>query len=187
MLSRPSQRVKANRFPLLWTDQKGQCLFCSIAFSDIVKPELDHLNNNSNDNRMENWALVCHTCNNKKKTDIDMQVIAYDKVKANQKREYACERMLADSGIDFNLTSSQSINRITTQTTRQFLLEHTMNDKLYEKDAVNAITNLCQENNGTGSQSAVYRIIESLCNPINGKYTTCSTPKGNVIRRRTEN
>ena len=187
-MSRPSQRAKANRFPLLWTDQKGLCLFCSIAFSDIIKPELDHLNNNYNDNRVENWALVCHACNNKKKTDYDMRIIAYDKLKANEKREYACERMLADSGIEFNLTSSQSINRIITQTTRQFLFEHTMNGEiLYQKDAVNAITNLCQENNNIGSQSAVYRVIEFLSNSINGKYTICSTPKGNIIRRRTEN
>ena len=171
---KPSQRLKVNRFPLLWTDQKGLCLFCPLEFSDTLKPELDHLNNNPNDNRVENWALVCHACNNKKKNNIEMQVIAHDKLKANVKREYACERMLADSGIEFNLTSSQSINKINTQIVRQFLLEHTMNGEiLYQKDAVNAIVNLCQENNGTGSQTAIYRIIESLCNPINGKYAIC--------------
>jgi len=185
---RPSQRLKTNRFPLLWTDQKGHCLFCELEFSDILKPEIDHLNGNFNDNRIENWALVCHACNNKKKADIDMQVIAYDKLKANEKREYACERMLADSGTEFGLTSCSAINKINTQNAKQFLLEHTMNDEiLYEKDAVNAITNLCQENNGTGSQPAIYRIIESLCNPINGKYTICDYNGKNIIRRRIEN
>ena len=183
-----SQRLKVNRFPLLWTDQKGLCLFCALEFSDTLKPELDHLNNNPNDNRVENWALVCHVCNNKKKNNFDMQIIAQDKLKANVKREYACERMLADSGIEFNLTSSQSINKINTQNSKQFLLEHTMNDEiLYVKDGVNAIVNLCQENNGTGSQTAIYRIVESLCNPINGKYTICDYNGKNIIRRRAEN
>ena len=183
-----SQRLKTNRFPLLWTDQKGLCLFCALEFSDTLKPEFDHLNNNPNDNRVENWALVCHACNNKKKNDIEMRVIAQDKLKANVKREYACERILADSGIEFNLTSSQSINKINTQIVRQFLLEHTMNGEiLYLNDAVNAVVNLCQENNGTGSQTAIYRIVESLCNPINGKYTICDYNGKNIIRRRTEN
>jgi len=183
-----SQRLKTNRFPLLWTDQKGHCLFCTLEFSDTLKPEIDHLNNNCNDNRVENWALVCHACNNKKKTNIDMQVIAHDKLKANEKREYVCERILADSGIEFGITSCSAINKINTQNARQFILEHTMNGEiLYQKDAVNAITNLCQENNGTGSQPAIYRIIESLCNPINGKYTICDYNGKNIIQRRIEN
>jgi len=185
---RTSQRLKTTRFPLLWIDQKGHCLFCELEFSDTLKPEIDHLNNNPNDNRIENWALVCHACNNKKKANIELQVIAHDKLKANEKREYECERMLADSGTEFGLTSCSAINKINTQNAKQFVLEHTMNDEiLYEKDAVNAITNLCQENNGTGSQPAIYRIIERLCNPINGKYTICDYNGKNIIRRRTGN
>ncbi len=67
-------------------------------------------------------------------------------------------------------------------------IQYTMNgDTLNEKEAVNAIVNLCQENNETGSQPAIYRIIERLCNKINGKYTTCDYHGKNVIRRRLEN
>ena len=56
------------------------------------------------------------------------------------------------------------------------------------RDGVNAIVNICQENNGTGSQAAVYRYIEFETNTFNGKYTVCYNEEGkNIVRRRTEN
>ena len=72
---------------------------------------------------------------------------------------------------------------------KQFLLEHTItDDELLLKDVVNAIVDICQNNNNTGSQSAVYRYIDSLTNPYTGKYTLSANPKGQtIIRRRTEN
>ncbi len=100
-----------------------------------------------------------------------------------------CERTLADTGMKNDLTSCQEISKTNTNITKQFLLEHTLHgNSMIVKDAVNAIVNLCQENNHTGSQAAIYRYIESYTNPINGLYTICNTPKGeNIIRKRIEN
>ncbi len=184
-----SSRQKAKEYPIHYANQKGLCLFCSKEFNEYFTPEVDHLNNNKHDNRIENHALVCHSCNNLKKSNAEMQVIASEKLKENEKRVYACERILADSGTIEDLTSSQAINKTNTRITKQFLSEHTINNQiLILKDAVNAITNICQDNNGTGSQSAIYKTIDYLTNTINGKYTICLNEFGkNVIKRRTEN
>jgi len=118
-----------------------------------------------------------------------MQVIASDKLESNERREYACERILADSGTTKELTSSQEINKINYSMTERFIQEHTLiDDELALKEACNVIVHLCQDNNGTGSQSAIYRYIDSLCNSYTGKYTIYQNKKGNnCIRRRTEN
>lgn len=181
-------RQKTKDYPIHYEDQKGCCLFCFKEFTETLKPEYDHLNNNRHDNRIENHALVCHSCNVKKKYSDLMQAKALGKLKMNEVSMYVCERKSDDSGTELNLTSSQQINKINTRIAKQFLLEHTMNDEiLYLRDACNGIVNLCQENNDTGSQSAVYRVIEFLTNRINGKYTICDYNGKNVIRRRIEN
>ena len=189
VMSKPSQRLKTSRFPLLWTDQKGLCLYCKTAFTDTFRPEYDHLNNNTNDNRIENWALVCHACNNRKKGNIEMNVIASDKLKTNQKREYVCARMQEDLGMTKEPTTSQAINKTNMRITEQFLMEYTIHDEeLLLLDAINAVVNLCYSNNETGSVTAVRRYIGILCNRINGKYSLSLNKKGEtIIRRRTEN
>ena len=78
---------------------------------------------------------------------------------------------LADTGTIKETTSQQEISKCNNRITKQFLLEHTINDELLLKDAVNAIVDICQDNNDTGSQSAVYRYIDCLSNPYTGKYT----------------
>ena len=179
---------KAKEFPIHYADQKGLCLYCSKKFTETFRYEYDHLNNNTHDNRIENHALVCHSCNNLKKGNAEMQVIASDKLLSNEKREYTRERIQADTGTTKEVSSQSEINKINTQITAQFILEHTINESVTLRDSCNAIVNICQENNGTGSQAAVYRYIDSLCNPFTGKYTIyCNSEGINCIRRRTEN
>ncbi len=96
---------------------------------------------------------------------------------------------LADTGTTKEVTSQQEINRINMGITKQFLLERSITgDELVLKEVVNAIVDICQKNNGTGSQSAVYRYIDSLTNPYTGDYTLSTNSKGQtIIRRRIEN
>jgi len=183
-----TQRQKTKDLAFHWADQKGLCLFCSKEFTATFKPEYDHLNNNTHDNRKENHALVCHSCNNLKKNSAEMQVIASDKLESNERRVFACEKALADSGTDERFTSCQEISKLNKGIAKQFLLEHTMNgDSFDEKDGVYAVVNLCYDDNGSGSPSAVYKYFSQFCNKINGKYTIFSYQGRNKIRRRTEN
>lgn len=180
--------MKIRYYPFLIKRDGNQCFYCHGPFTEDNPYEYDHLNNDDNDSRPENTVLTHHSCNVKKKYSELWLSKALGKLKMNEASKSVCERIEVDSGTDIELTSSQQINQINTRITKQFLLEYTMNDDiLYLKDAVNAIVNLCQENNDTGSQAAIYRIIERLCNPINGKYTICDYNGKNVIRRRLEN
>ena len=97
--------------------------------------------------------------------------------------------MLADTGTTTELTSQQELSKINKRITKQFIQEQTIkNQELILRDVVNAIVDICDDNNGTGSQSAVYRYIDSLTNPYTGKYTLSTNSEGKtVIRRRTEN
>jgi len=188
-MNRLTQTMKVKQYPIKMQSQKGMCLYCSKPFTDYFTPEFDHLNNNTKDNRPENLALVCHSCNNRKKSNAEMQVIGSEQLKSNLNLECMCAGMLADTGTSPDLTSSQATNKTNMDETKRFLYEHTINNQIIIlKDCVNAITYLCQEKNGTGSQSAIYRYIESLTNKINGKYTICLNDSGkNIIRKRSEN
>jgi len=188
-MSKFSHKQKKEEFPFLVGRDGYGCLYCPDPFTDTNKPEFDHLNNNDKDNRPENHALVHHSCNVKKKYSPELQIIAAEKLKENECSTFACEGNLADTGTTEQLSSQQAISKINRSMAEQWIVEHTLMEKeVMLKDAVNAIVNLCNDNNGTGSQSAIYRYIDSLSNPYNGKYTLSSNLKGKtIIRRRTEN
>jgi len=185
---RLTHRKKQIMLPIVLEQTGFNCFHCKCENTELNPLEWGHLNGNENDSRPENSAFMCKTCNNKQKFNFDMQILANEQLQKNEKAVLARERMLADTGTTKDLTSQQEINKTNMNVTKQFLLEHTLHDNsIILKDAVNAIVNICQEND-TGSQSAVYRYIDSLSNPINGKYTICLNPQGkNIIRRRTEN
>ncbi len=188
-MSRLSQNKKRKLDPFLDERDGTICLFCKEGFTAIHPYEYEHLNNNYRDSRPENIVKAHHECNVRKIRNPEFQVIAHEKLRENERQAYVCERTLADTGMKNDLTSCQEISKTNTNITKQFLLEHTLNgNSMIVKDAVNAIVNLCQENNHTGSQAAIYRYVESYTNPINGLYTICNAPKGeNIIRKRIEN
>jgi len=167
---------------------KYECFYNGCTFSPVNPAEYEHLNSNVGDNRPENIVYACKVCNNRKKFDFDMQIKAQEKLIDNEKAVLASERTIADSGTENDLTSQQEINRTNMNITRTFLLEHTINESVVLRDSVNAIVDICQSNNSSGSQAAIYRYIDSLANPFTGKYTISQNKEGNnIIRRRTEN
>jgi hypothetical protein len=188
-MSKLSHKQKREWFSFIVERDGYKCIYCLKSFSQENPAEYDHLNNNDEDNRPENLALVHHSCNVKKKYNTDLEVFANEKLKENEKSTFACERTLADTATTDGLSSQQEINKINMRITEQFLLEHSINDEeLILRDIVNAIVDICQKNNHSGSQSAVYRYIDSLTNPYTGKYTLSINSNGKkIIRRRTEN
>jgi len=175
--------------PIIISQTGENCFFCERVDNPLDPLELGHLNSNDEDNRPENLAYMCHTCNNRMKFNFDMRILANEQLKKNEKAVYVCERTSADSGTEINIKSCREINQLNTTITEQFLYEWTARDEeLIVKDAVDAITNLCHIQNGTGSQPAIYRYVKSLCNPFTGKFTIYSNPQGkDCIRKRIEN
>ena len=180
---------KMKYFPIIVERDGYRCFYCHDEFPDNHPAEYDHLNDDLNDSRVENLILCHHECNNKKKNSYDWQILARDKLIQNEKTVLASERILADTGIIEELTSSQSISQSLRPIALQWLEEHTLIDgSILLQDAVPAIVNLCQKQIGWGSQAAIRRYIEEWSNRYNGKFTLSQNESRKiVIRRRTEN
>ena len=171
-------------------DYPKNCFYCMKSFTDTNPRVWEHLDNDDTHNYPENLVWSHHACNVKKRMDDDMQAKAQGKLTMNiQSDLFTSAGTLADTGTTKELTSQQEINRINMGITKQFLLEHSITgDELVLKEVVNAIVDICQNNNNSGSQAAIYRYIDSLANPFTGRYTVSQNKEGNnIIRRRTEN
>jgi len=188
-MGRMTRRKKREYYPDKIKDDGYQCLFCKEPFIDKNPPEWDHLNNNPNDSRYENVALIHKTCNNKKKFNPDYQIIAHEKLLENERAVLVCERRQADTGTTQDLTSSQQISKALRPIAFQWIEKHTLIEKeILLKDAVNAIVFLCQKQTGWGSPATIYRYIDECTNRYYGKFTLSTNEAGKtIIRRRTEN
>jgi len=184
-----NQKKKFTQILTIRDDPKN-CFYCMKPFTDTNPRVWEHLDNDETHNYPENLVWSHHSCNVKKRMDDNMLAKAQGKLTMNMQSDlFTCGNTLADTGTTKELTSQQEISKTNMRITKQFLLEHTLtNDELLLKDVVNAIVDICQNNNDTGSQSAVYRYIDSLSNPYTGKYTICLNSKGEkIIQRKIEN
>ena len=66
------------------------CFYCkiSLSLSEII---WEHLDDNRTHNVIDNLVFACRRCNNKKPHDIDMQIIAQEKLQENIKSNYMRE------------------------------------------------------------------------------------------------
>jgi len=182
-MSRLSYSNKRKWDPIIVKQTGSPCLFCKCPNTVDNPLEYGHLNGNRDDTRPENLAYMCKSCNNKMKSNFDMQIQANDQLIENEKAVFACESIDATKE-----SSQQETSRINKQLAYTFLLEHTMNgDDILLSDCVNAITNLCYDNNKTGSQAAVRRYIDQFSNPYNGKFIIFTDHEGKKRIKRKEN
>src|SRR3990172_12484291 len=82
MLKHISQKAKI--LYSKWCKQRDgeNCLYCGKTLGS--RYVLDHLNNNRQDNRLENFCLCHQSCNITKVFNIDHQLIAQQKLKENE-------------------------------------------------------------------------------------------------------
>ena len=183
-MSRPTYTQKRKWDPIIVRQTGNCCFFCKRA---DVPLEYGHLNGNRDDSRPENLAKMCHVCNNRMKNDHDMHFQALEQLTKNEDVVLVCAGMNERVGTTEQLTSCQAISGNNFRIAEQYITEHTLIDgDLLVKDTVNDIVGICRKNNGTGSQSAVYRYLNTL--------VSCAYPfefarneKGEDIIRRTEN
>ena len=160
-MSRPTYTQKRKWEPLIVRQTGNNCFHCK---RDDIPLEYGHLNGKQDDSRPENLAKMCHPCNCKMIDDCDMQILALEQLEKNENAVLACERMNASVGTTEDLTSCQTISDINFRIAEQYVTEHTVVDgDLGVKETVNNIVGICRKNNGTGSQSAVYRYLNTLC------------------------
>ncbi len=179
-----SYKQKNEWYSLIIERDGYRCLYCKKDFERYYPPEFDHLNNDSSDNRPENLVLVHHSCNNRKKMNAEWQILANQKLEENERSTFACERKN-----EHETLTEHVISQTNRDLTKIFLLEHTINGQtILLNDAANAITNLCNDNNNTGSQAAIRRYIDVLTNPVNGNFVIEKNPDGKrMIGRKLKN
>ena len=145
------------------------CLFCKEPLGrDYIR---EHLSNNRNDNRRENMALVCRSCNLKKINNYDYQIIAADKLKQN---EDASAKFLEDTEAHKQYSSEIEISKLLYGFAEQYLSEQTtLNGSISFDDTLAELTYLTQEKYGHGSENTFRRILKSL---------TCKVAKFQVVK-----
>ncbi len=187
-MSRATYKQNKEDFPLIVERDGYRCLYCPEPFTANHPAEREHLDNNTDNNELWNKTFTHHECNNRKKLNTDMQILAQEKIESNKKYVYKGERMLADTGTTEELTSCQAISKINFKVAEQYLTEHTLtDDELLLRDAIRDIVGICKKSNDTGSQQAVRRYIEILTSSAY-PFTLSLNAKGQtIIRRRIEN
>ena len=135
------------------------CLYCKSQI-DPNDCDIDHLDNNPKNN--ENWNLVLchHKCNCEKRNNIDLQLLANEKIKLNQSQIFIPKLednspIEASTEIQININSFQIAERYITEQVQS-------NGSLEEIDAINCITFLCKKKTGHGSNQSSRNYIKTL-------------------------
>ena len=158
------------------------CLFCKTKL-DINSFVYEHLNNNRQDNRIENIAFACQSCNNKKPHDADMQIIAIEQLASNEKRNFMGERKITT---EIREASTEiEINQDNSELTEKYISERVSADEYVEfKDALDSIVYLCRKATGHGSQQSIRNYISSLTSSAGPFVITKDGNKKKIIVRR---
>ncbi len=141
--------------PIILRDGGQLCFYCkiSLSLSEII---WEHLDDNRKHNVIDNLVFACRTCNNKKPHDIDMQLIAKEKLRDNLKRNYMREIISTKN----KQTSEIEISVSNFEIAEIFLHK---NVPIEFTEALNSITYECKKKTGYGSQQSVRNYIDSLC------------------------
>ncbi len=182
-----SHKKKLEYLPLLIERDCGfSCHYCKrdLRVNDYI---YEHLNNNRNDNRVENLVLSCQSCNIKKINDFDMRIIADEKLKENEDKNFVREK-ISDENSSNPITTEIDINTSNFDITEQYLYEiiNTDGHILYSA-ALNSCVFLCKKKTGHGSQQAIRNYLATLTSEVAPYKIERNENKKKVIVKRTEN
>jgi len=177
-----TQTKKKNYLSLLIKRQNGfRCYQCNKIL-DGGNYIFEHLNDNRFDNRVENIALACQSCNVKKITHGDFTIIARNLLKKNEESALLEE----DSGLE-SKSSEIEINRTLRPFCKQYLFERVNVDgNIVLTDAILELTYLGQERFGCGAESTIRKYIAELTCKV-APFMIIKEGKERLIVRRTGN
>ncbi len=170
MIKTLTQPLKQKYLSIVITRDGGlNCLYCKDALTgDYV---WDHLNNNRQDNRVDNLVTAHQSCNIKKITYGDYQLMAQDKLEQN---EEAGLKYLEDGTAHENNSSEIEINKALYSFTEQYLSEQIATHvNISFDDTLSELVYLSQERFGHGAESTMRKYLKSL---------TCKVSKLQVVR-----
>jgi hypothetical protein len=146
----------------------------------------EHLNSRRTDNRKENIALACQSCNIKKINDFDLQIMAKEKLHENEIKNFVVEKI--DDQNTNNVSTEIDINCSNYDITKRYLEEIINTDQqIMYSDALNSAAFLCKEKTGHGSQQAVRNYIDLLTSSVGPLMIIKNENKKKIIVRRAGN
>lgn len=163
-------------------DKGFNCFYCKQQLS-MNKLAFDHLNNNRKDNRMENLVLCHQSCNIKKISNLDYQVMAAQKLKENEEDFSVSEKNAGKN--DFDNNSEIGINVGTYEIVETYLEQEIQNGgHIKFNDALYSIVYICKKRTGHGSEPAVRRHLNTLTATVAPFELTKNNAKEKIIVRR---
>jgi hypothetical protein len=146
----------------------------------------EHLNNKRLDNRLENLALSHQSCNIKKVTLIDYQIIANEQLKKNEDLFYLREKI--EDKMPTDTSTEIQINQSNYEIVEQFITERINTDNsIPYQDALDACVYKCKSTTGHGSQQSVRNYIATLTSIIGPFMIVKDDCKKKTIVRRSGN
>ena len=158
--------LKQKYLPLIIKRDGENCLYCGKKLNHRTHI-FEHLNNNRNYNELENIVLACQSCNNKKQHDSEMQILALEKLKVNEKSNFMRERNLEGEINSHEASTEIEINVSNFDITEQYITDIVDCDGCVAfTDALNSCVALCKEKTGHGSHQSVRNYILALTSTL---------------------
>lgn len=177
-------KQKREWLPILIEWYGGFCCFYCKRELDHKSIVFEHLNDNSNDNRIENVVPSCQSCNNTKPDNAEMQVVAKDQLSINEKSNFMRERK--NEIEEKEIPTEIEINQANFEIVEQFISEQISADGFIEfTDTLNSCTYLCKKKTNFGSQQSIRNYINTLTSSVAPFQIIKNENKKKVIVRRT--
>jgi len=158
--------LKQKYLPLIIKRDGENCSYCGKKLNHRTHI-YEHLNNNRSYNELENIVLACHSCNNKKPHDSEMQKLALKKLEENEKSNFMRERSLEDEINSHEASTEIEINVSNFDITEQYISDVVNCDGYISySDALNSCVALCKEKTGHGSQQSVRNYLAALTSTL---------------------
>ena len=162
MIRQLSASKKVEYLPTLYKKQRGKCLYCKEPFEQLEDAIFEHLNNNRSDNRLENLALSHQSCNIKKATYLDYQIIANEQLRKNEDQVLS-ERKNIEDRTPSDASTEIQINQVNYSIVEQFIAERVNIDGRIEySDALYGSVYKCKSLTGHGSTQSIRGYIGTL-------------------------
>ncbi|QLH10261.1 hypothetical protein [Nitrosarchaeum sp. AC2] len=190
-----SATQKDKKIPFIIDRDGNVCFYDKMPFVNEIpglRRTIDHANNNEQDNRIENLLLAHWECNEKKKTNVDMQFIAKDALIANIRN--ASESLSegekhTETHKDIDELKEGDINLIVNKLVlaeleSQFSNKNDCTGISYNRSLKKIHYLLITQTGGRGSEQAVRRSLDAYCSDY-APWKSEKLGKGNrIIRRR---
>jgi len=185
-MSRPTLAQKKKIMKYLIERDGYKCYLCGKEFKNQKEAHLEHLNDNSNDNREDNIALAHQSCNIKKANDYKEYInIAELKLEENEKQMFVGESFFKKDKENKEASTEIEISNKCYKITEEYLTDKIIsNGWINYKGLIATLVFLSREKIGHGSSQSIRSHIQALTSDIAPFEITKDGNGKRIIRRR---